>query len=191
MSSHPGDWPLVSVVILNYNGRKFVERCLKSVLNTQYSNFEVIFVDNASTDGSFELVKSLFNLNGRLKIIRNDRNLGFAEGNNVGFTYSKGNHIVFLNIDTEVDRRWLRELIMVMEYNLKIGATQSKLVKMCDHNQLDSIGQSIVFLGYGYPIDNGVDKKQFNHVKEIFCADGAAILVRRSAANESLINDNG
>lgn len=188
MSRRPDDGPLVSVVILNYNGGKFVKKCLTSVLDTQYGNLEVIFVDNASTDGSFELAKNLLNLRSRLTIIRNDRNMGFAEGNNVGFKYAKGNYVVFLNIDTEVDRNWLRELVMAAECDLKIGAAQSKLVQMYDHTQLDSIGQSIDFLGYGYPNNSEKDKVQLDNVKEIFYADGAAILIRRSALCESLMN---
>ena len=71
--------PLVSVVILNFNGKDFLDRCLKSVLNTDYLNFEVVFVDNASTDGGLEYVKEKFGNNARIKIVANDRNYGFAE----------------------------------------------------------------------------------------------------------------
>lgn len=188
MPGNSNDLPLVSVVILNYNGREFVERCLRSVLSMHYRKFEVIFVDNASTDGSFELVRNLFNLDGRLKITRNDRNLGFAKGNNIGFSYAKGNYIAFLNVDTEVNPRWLTELVIAMECNPKMGAAQSKLLQMYDHNKIDSVGQFIDFLGYGYLKESKEDKVQFDRVKEIFYADGAAILIRRSAVNESLVN---
>lgn len=181
MSLDSEDWPLVSIVILNYNGRKFIERCLKSVLNTQYDNFEVIFIDNASTDESFELARNLLNSDRRSKITGNSRNLGFAQGNNIGFSLAKGKYIVFLSIDTEVDRRWLNELVIVMEGDAMIGAAQSKLMQLYNHNQVDSIGQYLDFLGYGYPVHDEGD--------EIFYAEGAAIIIRRSAGEESLIND--
>lgn len=79
--------PLVSIVILNYNGMKFVDRCLRSVLNTDYPNLEVIFVDNASTDGSLEHARKKFGRNPRLKFVVNNKNYGFAQGNNIGFEH--------------------------------------------------------------------------------------------------------
>jgi len=82
------DYPLVSVIILNYNGlknfRDILEECIRSVLNTDYPNFEVLFVDNASTDESVDFIKKKFGGDTRLRIIQNERNLGFAEGNNIG-----------------------------------------------------------------------------------------------------------
>jgi GT2 family glycosyltransferase len=103
MPDNYGEHPMVSIIILNYNSRDFVEPCLKSVLNTDYPNFEVIFVDNASTDGSPELAKKRFGSDHRLKIIYNDKNVGFAEGNNVGAKKAKGDYIVFLvNMENNV-----------------------------------------------------------------------------------------
>ena len=75
--------PLVSVVILNFNGKKFLNKCLVSVLASEQLNFEVILVDNASNDGSIELAQENFSRS-NLMIIRNCKNLGFAEGNNIG-----------------------------------------------------------------------------------------------------------
>ena len=122
-----GKWPLASIVILNYNGAKFIDQCLKSVLNTYYPNFEVIFVDNASTDDSVKIAKS-FSTDSRLKIIVNSSNVRFAEGNNIGAMHAKCEIIVFLNPDTEVDPNWLKELIKVMTSSQLIGAAQSKLL---------------------------------------------------------------
>ena len=179
---------LVSIIIVNYNGIKFIESCLNSVLNSDYPNFEVIFVDNASTDGSYELVNRLFGSDKRLKIIRNSKNLGFTGGNNIGFKYAKGIYIIFLNNDTEVSRNWIKILVEIIESDLMIGAAQCKLLNLYDKRQIDSAGQFIDFLGYGYPLDNEEDKEQYDHVKEIFYADGAALIVRRSVINQVSLN---
>jgi hypothetical protein len=87
--------PRVSVVILNYNGLEFAKQCIQSVVESDYQNLEVIVVDNGSTDGSYEIVCQLFNNNTNVEIVRNPRNLGFAEGNNIGYRHSKGAIIVF------------------------------------------------------------------------------------------------
>lgn len=174
------DWtqPLVSVVILNFNGKKFLNKCLFSVFNSNYSNFEVILVDNASTDGSIELAQENFS-NGNLRIIRNSSNLGFAEGNNIGARSANGKYLVFLNNDTEVDSGWLEELVSVMESDYEIGVAQSKLL-LSDRKTIDSAGDFINFYGYGWlrrhrEEDNG----QCNEMGDIFSGRGAAMIVQR------------
>jgi O-antigen biosynthesis protein len=102
--------PLISVIILNYNGKKYLQNCISSVLQTTYPNFEVILVDNASTDQSLKTVKEKFAEDPRLKIIENNRNLGFSGGNNIGYNFSKGEYIAFLNNDTTVTPSWLTHL---------------------------------------------------------------------------------
>jgi len=175
--------PSVSIVIVNYNGVKFIKRCLESVLNDNYTNFEVILIDNASADGSFELVKNLFGLYPHLRIIRSNENLGYVGGNNIGFKYSKGKYVIFLNQDVEVNQHWLRELIKVMESDPTIGAAQCKLLRLYDKRRIDSTGQLIDFLGYGHPRGDE-NKGQYAHMEEIFYADGAALTVRRQIIDE-------
>ena len=135
--------PQVSIIILNYNGIKFVERCLKSVLNTDYPLFEVIFVDNGSTDGSPELVQKLFGEDKRLRIILNKENLGFTGGNNVGIKMSKGEYIVLLNNDTEVPSDWLRQLVLVMEKRRDIGMAQPAILYMDMDHTIQTLGNYI------------------------------------------------
>jgi hypothetical protein len=179
-------WPLVSVIILNYNGKRFLNECLTSVLNSSYPNFEVILVDNASTDDSIKFVKERFGHVPVLMIVKNSNNLGFAAGNNVGTSYSKGKYIVFLNNDTVVEPNWLIELVSVMETDAKIGAAQSKLLSLADKRFIDSAGDFIDY--YGFPIRRGSwgeeDKGQYDRVEEIFSARGAATIVRRKLLTE-------
>jgi GT2 family glycosyltransferase len=178
---------MISIVILNFNGKKFLDECLSSVLKSNYPDFEVIFVDNASTDGSVEFVQSNFRGYSNLRIIRNNRNLGFAEGNNVGAKVAKGEYVVFLNVDTKVDPNWLKELVTAMESDESIGAAQSKLLQF-DGRTIDSAGDFINFYGFGWMRGHGeIDRGQFNKIDEIFSARGAAMIVRKKSFRRSWI----
>ncbi|HID91261.1 TPA: glycosyltransferase family 2 protein [Candidatus Bathyarchaeota archaeon] len=121
--------PLVSVIVLNYNGKEYIERCLRSVLDNDYPCFEVILVDNASTDGSVELAERLFGSDPRLRIVRNERNLGFCVGYNIGFKLAKGKYVIALNQDTEVQRGFIRELVKVAESDDTVASVGCRVVQ--------------------------------------------------------------
>jgi GT2 family glycosyltransferase len=115
------DNPLVYVVILNYNGKNWLEPCLRSLLSTNYRNFKVILVDNASIDGSVELVKHLFP---EIEIIINPSNYGFSEGNNIGIRKAlseNAGYLVLLNPDTWVEPSWLARMVDVGESEPTVG----------------------------------------------------------------------
>ncbi len=173
---------LVSVVILNYNGKKhlgkILEDCLKSVLATNYPNFEVLFVDNASTDCSVDFVREMFGQDARLRIIKNEQNLGFAEGNNRGIRNSKGEYIALLNSDTRVERKWLTELVNAIQ-PYDVGAVQSKLLRMKTPDELDSAGGLIDYYGYHLERGRGEQSSMYTQVKEVFYAKGASVLLKR------------
>ena len=102
------DYPLVSLIIVNWNGKKWLRNCLDSVYSQNYKNFEVIFVDNASTDDSVDFVKDNYP---ETKIIQNEDNYGFAKGNNIATRIAKGKYLFFLNNDTKVGKNFLTELV--------------------------------------------------------------------------------
>jgi len=113
--------PLVYVIILNYNGKDWLKPCLESLLSTNYGNFKVILVDNASIDGSVELVKNLFP---QVEIIINPSNYGFSEGNNIAIRkalFEKPGYIVLLNPDTRVEPNWLADMVDVAENEPTVG----------------------------------------------------------------------
>lgn len=122
----PRDGPLVSVVVLNWNGRRFLGKCLESLLTQTLDSSEVIVVDNASTDGSVEYVRSRFP---SVRVIENRRNLGFAAGNNVGIKSSRGRFIVVLNNDTRVSRYFLKSLVQVALADDSIGSVGCGIVQ--------------------------------------------------------------
>lgn len=179
--------PFVSIIILAHNSLKFLPKCLTSILNANYSNFEVILVDNASTDGSLEYVRKNFSYDPRLKIISNKANLGFAEGNNVGVKLAKGEYLFFLNVDTIVDPNWLNELIKVMRDYPFVGICQSKLLSLKNPKLFDSAGDFID--KYGVTMRRGgdlleKDEGQYDKIEEIFSSRGAALMTRREVINE-------
>lgn len=165
-----------SIVIINWNGKEklgeLLDKCLESVSNTDYNNFEVIFVDNASTDGSYEYVQSKFDF----KFFRNPRNLGFVGGNNVGAKLCKGDVIVFLNNDTIVDSRWLDEPAELFK-NKKTGIVQANLRLLNNPDVPDSIGHCISVLCM--PIENYFFMDEPEEPVPIFGGKGAALFVRK------------
>jgi GT2 family glycosyltransferase len=104
-------YPKVNIVVLNYNGKEVIKRCLTSLFCLDYPNFEVVVVDNASDDGSLEAARVAFS---RVTFIKNDQNLGFSAGNNVGIKYSlekMADFVLLLNNDTEVEKTFLTKLV--------------------------------------------------------------------------------
>ncbi|MEM2928921.1 MAG: glycosyltransferase family 2 protein [Nitrososphaerota archaeon] len=181
--------PSVSIIVLNYNGKNFLDECLTSIFNTKYENFEIILVDNGSIDGSVEYVKEKFGKEEKLKILALNQNMGFAQGNNEGFKIAKGEYVVFLNNDVRVKENWLKELIKIMEENSNIGAAQPKIL-LDDGIHIDAAGCFIDYMGRVY--QRGVfeeDKGQYNSIDEIFYAKGAAIIIRRKVLEEVDIFD--
>ena len=170
----------VSVIILNYNGRRnlgeILHRCIESVLATDYAVFDVLFVDNGSSDDSVNYIKKTFS-DPRLHVIETGQNLGFAEGNNVGIRAADGKYIALLNSDTYVDKDWLKELVKAIQPS-DVGAVQSKLLQMDKIDLLDCGGGFIDY--YGYHFERGRGEKSFtcNESDPIFYAKGAGVLFK-------------
>ncbi len=183
---------MVSVVILNYNGKKqlgsLLKECLRSVFGSNYSSFEVIFVDNASTDRSIEFVKETFVGETRLQIVENDQNYGFAEGNNIGISRSSGEYVALLNSDTKVDPDWLTALVNAAE-SPDVGAAQSRLLQMQRPEFLDCAGGLLDFYGYHFERGRGEKSNMFNEAGEIFYAKGASVLLKRTVLEKTGLFD--
>jgi len=110
-------YPKVNIVVLNYNGKQCLPGCLKSLFQVDYPNFEIVVVDNNSDDGSLELARQSFS---RATFIKNEQNLGFSAGNNVGIKYSlekMADFVFLLNNDTEVEKDFLKQLVQVAKIN--------------------------------------------------------------------------
>jgi GT2 family glycosyltransferase len=183
--------PLVSIIVLNYNGQNFVIDLFNSLLKTTYPNFEIIFVDNASTDDSIKKVRENYGTLKNLKIIRNDKNYGYAKGNNIGLSFVQNatKYIVFLNADTIVTPNWLDELVSYMEKDLSIAAAQCKVL-LLDKKTIDSAGHFLDFLLFTYQLgEDENDNEQYNHIYEITYPYGAAFILRKSILHSIKLND--
>ncbi len=175
------DRPFVSIIILNYDGERYLDRCLSSILRTEYPRFEVILVDNASTDESLENAEHKFGKDERLTIIRSRTNRGFGPANNVGFRHTIGDYVVFLNNDTTVDPDWLTDLVNVMETDSTIGLAQSLILSM-DGQRIQASGwlisDYIVSLNSVFE-GSKLDDIRFPDVFEISFAQGTSMMIRR------------
>lgn len=167
----------VSIIILNYNGLLFNEACLKTVFNQTYKDFEVIFVDNGSTDNSGKIIELLFGTRNNFRYIFSEINLGFTGGNNLGFRNSSGEYIILLNNDTVVEPNWLEELVKGIETFENAGLVQSLVLTDGIPKKYYEKNGSINFLGHNimeiFPIDE-------NGKGEIFLAGGASLIFKRT-----------
>ncbi len=179
--------PTVAVVILNWNGRKFLADFLPSVV--RYSagqGVSVVLADNASTDDSVAFTKANFP---SVKIIPLDVNYGYAGGYNHALKQLDDDYFVLLNSDIEVTPNWIEPIVQMMEGNVSIGAVQPKLRAYHNKQYFEYAGAAGGFIDYlGYPFCRGrifdtveEDKGQYNQSSKIFWATGACLFVRRSA----------
>ncbi len=174
--------PLVSVIVVNWNGKAYLGACLTSLCNQTFLDFELIVVDNGSTDGSVEIVRSHFP---DCLIIQNTSNYGFARGNNQGIEKAKGRYIVLLNNDAEAESHWLEELVKVAEEDQRIGMLASKIYLQGGHKIIDNVGHLI----YRDGLNRGrgrleADHGQFEQMEEVLFPSGCAALYRREMLEE-------
>jgi len=128
--------PLVSIIIVNWNSKNFLKTCLSSLYEQTYDNYEIIIVDNASTDNSLESITDDFP---QVKIIRNEKNVGFAAGNNIGITHSTGDLIAMVNPDVIVQKEWLSKLVAVLCSSDRIGGVTGKMFYLQNNLKTDKV----------------------------------------------------
>lgn len=176
--------PRVSVVILSYNGLDVVKKCLPSVVASTYENLEIIFTDNASSDGTLEWVEHEYP---DVVRIGHPDNYLFCKGNNLAVEQATGLYVVLLNNDVEVDPQWLQPLVDRMESDEMIGAVQPKIIQYDDRERFEYAGAAGGHLDrFGYPFARGRiffeterDSGQYNTDQEIFWASGAAMMMKK------------
>jgi GT2 family glycosyltransferase len=175
--------PNVAIVILNWNGRAYLERFLPSVTASTYPNFNVYVVDNASTDNSVEYLQKYYPA---VSIIRLAKNFGYARGYNEALKQIESDYYVLLNSDVEVQPNWIQPIINLMEHDRSVAVCQPKIL-MYDHKELfEYAGACGGWLDHlGYPFARGrifdvceKDHGQYDSVEPVFWASGAAMFVR-------------
>src|SRR3989344_5075483 len=132
--------PLVSIIIINWNGGEIFRKCLKSLISIDYPRWELIVVDNGSSDGSVTLPLKLKIRNEKLRVVKNKINLGFAEANNQGFKLAQGKYILLLNNDTKVEPDFLSKMVERIEQDDLVAVVQPKIFLMDKPGYLDNAG---------------------------------------------------
>ena len=168
----------VSVIIPNWNGRRFLDLCLGSLRRQTYRAFETILVDNGSTDGSAEHVRLQFP---EIRLIQFSENLGFSAAANEGIQSAKGDYIALLNTDVEVDPRWLSELVLALERHAEVDFCASKILKFEDRRIIDSVGVGCIAGGIGYPIgSHEEDHGQYESPMIVLGSSAGASMYRKA-----------
>jgi GT2 family glycosyltransferase len=179
--------PLVSIVVVNWNGKQFLDDCLTSLLSQTYQNYEIILVDNGSTDGSPDYVLNNFP---SVKIVRNTGNEGFGRACNKGIRYSKGEYIVTLNNDLQLDECWLEELIKPVQ-NEKVAATVAKALFFDCRDRINCAGGAVNFLGFPFPkhFNENIDV-DLNHETTEFVQGGLCCIKRKVLDEVGLFDED-
>ncbi|QLY79139.1 glycosyltransferase family 2 protein [Clostridium intestinale] len=172
----------ISIIIVNWNGRKFLDKCITSLINQSYKNKEIVMVDNNSEDDSIKFVEKTFK--DKVRIVENVNN-GYAGGANRGIRETTGDFVAIVNPDVVFESDYLSNCINYFDKNEKVGAISGKLLKYdFDTNEkkniIDSVGISIKKNRSAYDIgQNTIDSGQYEIAKRVFAVCGAASIYRR------------
>lgn len=177
--------PKVAVVILNFNGKKFLEKFLPNVIANSVGH-QIYVADNGSTDDSIDYLKANFT---QVTVIKIKDNCGYAMGYNIALKQIIADYFILLNSDVEVIPNWIEPVIELMEKNQKVAACQPKLLDFKNRDEFEYAGASGGYIDkYGYPFCRGrlfntleKDTQQYNNATEVFWATGACLFVKAKA----------
>ncbi len=165
----------VSIVIPNYNGKHFLEDCLKAVFAQDIQDQEVIVVDNGSTDGSLEYLKTFPGV----RVIVLDKNYGFCRAVNEGIKAAESEYVILLNNDTEVDQRFAAELLGAIKEDEKIFSCSSKMIQFHNRQLMDDAGDYYCALGWAFGRGKGDYVEKYQDSKDVFAACAGAAIYRK------------
>ncbi len=167
---------VVSIIIVSWNGRHLLESCLDSVFNQKFHDFEVILVDNGSSDGTSEYIRSNFS---DVRLVALSENRGFTGGNNKGLQHAKGSFVVLLNNDATLNEDWLDIMVSSMKSDAGLGSCASKII-IEGTDVLDSVGDIFTTAFTGSKV--GEFQKESNFMETLIVAGpcAAAAMYRRS-----------
>lgn len=176
--------PIVSVIVTNYNGKQFLKDCFVSLLKETNGPYEILFIDDFSTDGSFEYVKKLYGRHKKFRIFQNPENLGPGKSINRMVRESHGKYLFFLNNDTVTEPGWYKHIVHAFGTYKKAAVLQGKILRAGTKNY-DYAGD---FMGpFGFLIERAqgaVDTGQFDRVDRVFSIKGTCMIVRKDILNK-------
>jgi GT2 family glycosyltransferase len=174
--------PAVSIVIPSWNGRGYLEECLPSLRAQTFTDFELVVVDNGSTDGTADYVRRTWP---EARLLVHAGELGFCRAVNSGLDVARGELVVILNNDVVVEPAWLQELVACMERHPAAGFCSSKALSYDDPRRLDGAGAALAPSGWFYEVGHGMtDQGQYDAEREVCVATGVSLMLRRSVLQE-------
>ncbi len=174
--------PLVSMIVSNLNGMtlNLLEDCMESLMNPGYPNWELIVVDNDSSDKSVEYLEKLFKGKKNCMVVRNPINM-YSQGLNLGAQAANGEYLAYFNNDVAIKKGYFQELIKEFQKDKKLGIAQGKLVNYYDRKKIDSAGETMD--KYGNPITIGAGEKdtgRYDKEEDILSTSGSATFIKKS-----------
>jgi GT2 family glycosyltransferase len=171
------DRPVTTFVIVNWNRRALLEQCLSSLEGQTAACFDVVLVDNGSTDGSLDDLAQFARL--PIQVIRNRENRGFAPAVNQGIQQAHGRFVALVNNDVVLDPHWLESMLAAFQTDPRIGMCASKILFTDPPHLIDKVGHVIYLDGQNYGRGHlEVDRGQYDRPEETLCPDGAAAIYR-------------
>ncbi len=175
--------PLVSLIVLNWNGEAIIRECIDSLKNLNYKNIEIIVVDNASTDASLELLASIQNI----IVIKNATNAGYAGGNNRGFTVANGDFVATINNDIIVEPSWLDTIVPLLKKDPTIGIVGGRQMNYFDRTKIDALysflHHSMIFFQEAFRETYNPDRFGEKPLR-VLSVSGAATVYRKTLLDE-------
>ena len=167
-------WPKISVIVVNFNGKKYIGECMDSILESDYSDFEVVVVENGSSDGSWQYLNRHYGKNSKVRLVRSEINLFFSGGSNLGASEAKGEKLVFINSDAVAEKKCLKELVLVSKEKKRL--VQPKIM-VYGKKVIDNVGGIYRWPGIGFGRGSGeVDKGQYDENKQVDFVNGTCFL---------------
>lgn len=169
----------VTVIIPNYNGLKFMDPCFKALEAQSDKNFELLVVDNGSTDGSVEWLKEK-----HIPTIFLKENTGFSGAVNVGIRHATTPYVILLNNDTEPEPDYIRELVLAMDRSPRVFSVSSKMIQLFHKELMDDAGDMYSVLGWAYQRGVGQSRRGYEKPRRVFSACAGAAIYRREVFEE-------
>ena len=167
----------VSVIIPNFNGKKYLKDCLDALLVQDFPSFEIVVVDNGSKDGSVTYLKKNYP---QVRIIALKENTGFCGAVNAGIHTSNAEYILLLNNDTIVQEGFIKALVQAIKKSPDIFSCQAKMLQMHDKGKIDDAGNYYCALGWAFADGKGKPEENYNKRKKIFASCAGAAIYRKS-----------
>lgn len=175
---------MITVIIPNFNGMKFLPDCIASLKKQTAGEFEILIVDNGSKDGSLEWIKEEKTKDTRISLIELPENKGFAGGVNAGLRAADSEFVILLNNDTVAEPDFIEKLYERIKDSEDIFAVSAQMIKASDHSLIDSAGDGITWVGWAY--QRGIDEKTelYQNEKDVFSACAGAAIYRKKIIDE-------